>query len=142
MIVKNGRLFLWQNNITTATFKVLIGEGATSNVKVGDTELNKEVAISAYDIQYSNKANPKADEAGDWSSTMGGIDQYLNATTRKITVFIKIKPKTTAIQLGEIGLFAIDSTNPEKLTLISKTMLHKQTLSNSETKVIKYTINI
>lgn len=142
MIVKNGRLFLWQNNITEATFKVLIGEGATGNVKVGDTKLNKEVAISAYEIQYSNEANPKAEDPADWNSTMGGIDQYLNTTTRKITVFIKIKPRTTAIQLGEIGLFAIDSIDPGKLTLISKTMLHKQTLSNSETKVIKYTINI
>ena len=44
-----------------------------------------------------------------------------------------------------MGLFVDVDPDPESTTpdiLISKTMMHKQTLSNSETKILQYTINI
>lgn len=45
-----------------------------------------------------------------------------------------------------MGLFVEAEQDPEAEPvpdiLISKTMMHKQTLSNSESKILQYTINI
>ena len=43
-----------------------------------------------------------------------------------------------------MGLFVQvgQDPDPEQDILISKTMMHKQTLSNSEIKILQYTINI
>ena len=41
-----------------------------------------------------------------------------------------------------MGLFVGDESTEEPGILISKTIMHKQTLPNSETKILQYTINI
>lgn len=142
MIVKNGRLYLWQNNINEKDLHIKIGEGGTSNdyVEINDTELEKVINDEAVDIKYSDKELSVTDE--NWKDTLTRsdfkIDNYLNEETRKITIYIKIKPNGAAIQLGELGLFVTGSPD----VMISKNFMHRQTISGSEAKVIKYTINI
>ncbi len=146
MIVKNGRIYLWENDISEADLYIQVGRGGNINqqVKILDTELNDPLITGTdVDILYSKTELPVNSE--DWkvsliNTTTPSIKNYLNKTTRKITIFIKIVPKE-AIQLGEMGLF-VKGVNPAPDILISKTMMHKQTLSNSETKILQYTINI
>ena len=42
MIVKNGRTYLWENNISEANLYIQIGRGGNTNqqVKISDTALN------------------------------------------------------------------------------------------------------
>lgn len=150
MIVKNGRIYLWENDISKANLYIQIGRGGNTNqqVKISHTALNDPIAEADVDILYSKTELPV--NSLDWKETLinattPSIKNYLNKTTRKITIFIKIVPNT-AIQLGEMGLFVEAEQDPEAEPvpdiLISKTMMHKQTLSNSETKILQYTINI
>ena len=150
MIVKSGRIYLWENNISEANLYIQVGEGGNTNqqVKISDTKLNKPLVTGTdVDIWYSKTELPV--DSTDWkdsliNTTNTSITKYLNKTTRKITIFIKIVPKAAAIQLGEMGLFVQvgQDPDPEQDILISKTMMHKQTLSNSEIKILQYTINI
>ena len=43
MIVKSGRIYLWENNISEANLYIQVGEGGNTNqqVKISDTKLNK-----------------------------------------------------------------------------------------------------
>lgn len=145
MIVKSGRIYLWENNISEANLYIQVGRGGNTNqqVKISDTKLNDPLGEDVVDILYSKTELPVISD--NWKeslidTTTPSITNYLNKTTRKITIFIKIKPKGAAIQLGEMGLFVEADSGPD--ILISKTMMHKQTLSNSETKILQYTINI
>lgn len=148
MIVKNGRTYLWENNISAANLYIQIGRGGSSNqqVKILDTELNAPLITGTdVDIWYSKTELPV--NSTDWknsliNATTPSIKNYLNKTTRKITIFIKIVPKAAAIQLGEMGLFVGVENDPVPGILISRTIMHKQTLSNTETKILQYTINI
>lgn len=154
MIVKNGRIYLWENNISEANLYIQVGEGGNTNqqVKISDTKLTKPLITGTddplieadVDIWYSTE--DLAVDSEEWEDSLTditnnvSIKDYLDTDTRKITIFIKIVPKKAAIQLGEMGLFVKPDSGPD--ILISKTMMHKQTLSNSETKILKYTINI
>ena len=146
MIVKNGRTYLWENNISEANLYIQVGRGGNTNqqVKISDTELNDPLITGTnVDIWYSKTEIPVNSE--DWkvsliNTTTPSIKNYLNKTTRKITIFIKIVPKAAAIQLGEMGLFVKPDSGDD--ILISRTIMHKQTLSNTETKILQYTINI
>lgn len=168
MIVKNGRIYLWENNISEADLYIQVGEGGNTNqqVKISNTKLNKPLVTGTgaeseeadVDIWYSTE--DLAVDSEDWEDSLTditnnvSIKDYLDTDTRKITIFIKIVPKKAAIQLGEMGLFVkvdqpplpdpLPDPLPEPVPdiLISKTMMHKQTLSNSETKILQYTINI
>lgn len=73
---------------------------------------------------------------------MGTIGQYLDETTRKITVHLKVEVLGKAVTVGELGLFVIDGISTGKDLMISKNLIPRQTLSSTESKVIKYTINI
>lgn len=147
MIVKSGRIYLWENNISEANLYIQVGRGGNTNqqVKILDTELNAPLITGTdVDIWYSKKPDLAVDSK-EWedsliNDTTPSIKNYLNKTTRKITIFIKIVPKAAAIQLGEMGLFVKPDSGSD--ILISKTMMHKQTLSNSEIKILQYTINI
>lgn len=149
MIVKSGRLYLWQNNINEKDLHIKIGEGGTSNdyVEIIDTKLKKVIDAEAVEIKYSDKELPVNDN--EWRDTLTDVSaippkvpitikDYLNEETRKITIYIKITPTSEAIQLGEIGLFVTGSPD----VMISKNFMHRQTISGSEAKIIKYTINI
>lgn len=146
MIVKSGRIYLWENNISEADLYIQVGRGGNTNqqVKILDEELNDPLITGTdVDIWYSKTELPVG--SSNWkdsliNDTTPSIKNYLNKTTRKITIFIKIAPRTAAIQLGEMGLFVKPDSGDD--ILISKTMMHKQTLSNSETKILQYTINI
>lgn len=150
MIVKSGRIYLWENNISEANLYIQVGKGGNTNqqVKIMDKELNDPLTTGTdVDIWYSK--TEIAVDSSDWKDslinpTTPSITDYLNKTTRKITIFIKIVPIAAAIQLGEMGLFVQvgQDPDPEEDILISKTMMHKQTLSNTETKILQYTINI
>ena len=155
MIVKNGRTYLWENDISKADLYIQVGRGGNTNqqVKISDTKLNDPLTTGTddplteadVDIWYSKKPGLAVDSE-EWEEslinvTTPSIKNYLNKTTRKITIFIKIVPKK-AIQLGEMGLFVDSGDENTPDILISKTMMHKQTLSTAETKILQYTINI
>lgn len=145
MIVKNGRTYLWENNISEANLYIQVGRGGSTNqqVKILDTELNDSL-ITGTDVDIWYSKTKLAVDSTYWkdsiiNTTTPSISNYLNKTTRKITIFIKIVPKK-AIQLGEMGLFVKPDSGDD--ILISRTIMHKQTLSNSEIKILQYTINI
>lgn len=145
MIVKNGRTYLWENDISKADLYIQVGRGGSTNqqVKILDEELNDPL-ITRTDVDIWYSKTKLAVDSTDWkdsliNDTTRSIKNYLNKTTRKITIFIKIVPKK-AIQLGEMGLFVKPDSGDD--ILISRTIMHKQTLSNSETKILQYTINI
>jgi len=155
MIVKSGRIYLWENDISKANLYIQVGEGGNTNqqVKISNTKLNKplitgtdELEEADVDIWYSTE--DLAVDSDDWKVSLmdtenASIKDYLDYDTRKITIFIKIVPRK-AIQLGEMGLFVQvgQDPDPEQDILISRTIMHKQTLSNSEIKILQYTINI
>lgn len=147
MIVKNGRTYLWENNISEANLYIQVGRGGNTNqqVKILDKELNDPL-ITGTDVDIWYSKTDLAVDSTDWKDslinpTTPSIKDYLNKTTRKITIFIKIDP-ITAIQLGEMGLFVEAEEEADPDILISRTIMHKQTLSNTETKILQYTINI
>ena len=51
MIVKSGRIYLWENNISAANLYIQVGEGGNTNqqVKILDTELNASLITGTDD---------------------------------------------------------------------------------------------
>ena len=151
MIVKSGRIYLWENDISKANLYIQVGKGGNTNqqVKISNTKLSNplitgtgDTSIEAdVDIWYSTE--DIGVDSDDWKVSLTdattSITNYLDEDARKIKIFIKIVPKK-AIQLGEMGLFVKPDSGSD--ILISRTIMHKQTLSNSEIKILQYTINI
>lgn len=60
MIVKNGRIYLWENDISKANLYIQIGRGGNTNqqVKISHTALNDPIAEADVDILYSKTELP------------------------------------------------------------------------------------
>ena len=160
MIVKSGRLYLWQNQIAGKELIVKIGTGYSSSeyVEIDQTDLSNQVNTADVSVTTEDEYNEWLLNPSDdtlWHSLINNIAGYTSTGTepdvvitnkyifedeRKIIIYVKIEP-TQAFELGEMGLF-VKGTNPDPDIMISRNLMQKQFLSNTESKIIKYTINI
>ena len=156
MIVKSGRLYLWQNQISGKELIIKVGTGSNSSeyVEIDQTELaqvvtSPTITLTSEDEYNTWLANPSADV---WYTSIANINSYTSTGSpavitnrylfedeRKIIIYVKIVA-STAFELGEMGLF-VKGTNPNPDIMISRNLMQKQFISTSESKIIKYTIN-
>lgn len=142
MIVKSGRLYLWKNDISDKELIIKVGSGSGTKEYVEieqttllDEENNASVEITS-ESDYENWVNDPSAEV--WKTSINGLNSdYLFEDDRKIIFYVKIDA-TEAFDLGEIGLFVKGTSD----TMISCNLMTKQFISTTETKIIKYTINI
>jgi len=67
-------------------------------------------------------------------------NRFIFEDERKIIIYIRISTED-AFELGEMGLF-VKAIDPVNDIMISRNLMHKQWISSTESKVIRYTINI
>lgn len=146
MIVKNGRLYLWYNDISTKELIIKVGSGSGSSeyVEIDQTGLVDESTDATVKVTTEANydlwvANPVAN-AGVWTNTIADITSHIFDDERKIIIYVMINT-AVAFELGEMGLF-VKETDPAPDVMISRNLMTKQFISTTETKIIKYTINI
>lgn len=112
MIVKNGRLFLWYNDISTKELIIKVGSGSDSSeyVEIDQTDLVDENLDAT--VKVTTEANynlwvadPVAN-AGVWTDTIADITSHIFDDDRKIIIYVMINTDV-AFELGEMGLFVI-----------------------------------
>ena len=142
MIVKNGRLYLWNNDISTKELIIKVGtaEGSSEYLEIDQTALahvqdNATVTITT-EAGYNLWVADPVTNAGEWTSTITDITDHLFDDERKIIIYVMIDADP-AFELGEMGLFTVVDN-----IMISRNLMVKQFISTTETKIIKYTINI
>ena len=159
MIVKSGRLYLWQNQIAGKELIIKVGTGSNSSeyVEIDQTELVDYVSTPTITVTSEDEYNVWAanSSADVWHTSIADItgftetgtepnvvitNRYLFEDERKIIIYVKIVANT-AFELGEMGLF-VKGVDPEADIMISRNLMQKQFVSTSEAKIIKYTINI
>lgn len=175
MIVKDGRLYLWNNTIAGKELIIKVGTGTGTNdfVRVEQTELERVISDAAIEVTSQDEFNEWESDnetAGLWHSSISDItskeevtitegeppvtltkfiNRYIHEDIRKIIIYIKITA-AQAFELGEIGLFVKGNIISEEgvtpvvydSIMISRNLMHKQHISTTESKIIKYTINI
>jgi hypothetical protein len=110
MIVKNGRLYLWRNDISNKELIIRVGSGSgsTEYVEIDQTSLadekEAEVKVTTEEGYGLWQNDPSADV---WSDKISDIGEHIFENERKIIVYVKIETDT-AFEFGEIGLFAIE----------------------------------
>lgn len=157
MIVKSGRLYLWKNDISNSEIIVKVGTGTGTNdyVQITDSDMANEVANATIHVTNEASYDNGYDDNINWQSSLKkgqgliSISDCIDDDNRKIVIYVKIEATVEAFNLNEIGLFVKqrdtdEGVTPEEYTyvMISRNIVHSQTVSHSSAKVLKYTINI
>lgn len=112
MIVKNGRLYLWYNDISTKELIIKVGSGSSSSeyVEIDQTDLVDESTHAT--VKVTTEANydlwvadPVAN-AAVWTDKIASITPHIFDDERKIIIYVMINT-AVAFELGEMGLFVI-----------------------------------
>ncbi len=152
MIVKSGRLYLWKNKISDdeLIIKVGTGMGSAEYVEIDQTDLESEITeaqvLVTSEAEYNSWLTDQ--DLDHWHESITDIsetDAYLFENERKIIIYVMISTDVS-FELGEMGLFVKKTIAGDPVTyeyiMISRNLIHKQHISTTESKIIKYTINI